>query len=224
MVRRDKGIAALQLLERSRALLLFLSNFHLYILTATDVRESLCNYETYKALIDCLCRFLSDREAHPFSNFDTNLSTRPQAEKDATTLLRLLYRYKLGDAYRAGLVTRWLGKYPFGGQSSTETQKREVLSRLQFGQTEDIAMYDILHCVCNDPEGRKQLRNHGLVGSSIGESRDEGDDLFMLNGEDTAGRVPRGGMEEQALRRRRREAMVLHEGDQPLTTNDIIQW
>ena len=82
-------------------------------------------------------------------------------------------------------------------------------------------MYDILHCVCNDPEGRKQLRNHGLVGSSIGESTE---DLFMQNEEDAdAGRVRRRDRDQQALRRRRREAMVLHEGDEPLTTDDIIQ-
>ena len=188
----------------------------------TDIRESLFNFETYSALIDCLCRFLSDPEAHPPSTSDTNFSTRPQPERDATTLFRLIYRYKLPDAYRAGLISRWLGKYPFGGASSTEMQKRDVISRLQFGQTEDFAMYDILHCICNDPEGRKQLRNHGLVGSAIGESTE---DLFMLGEEDRqTGTVRRRTMEEQALiRRRRREAMVLHEGDEPLTTDDIIQ-
>lgn len=61
---------------------------------------------------------------------------------------------------------------------------------------------------------------------------EDGDsDVWMVDGEDTAGsyrgsssrRPQDGNAEEQALRRRRREAMVLSEGGRPLGRDDIIQ-
>lgn len=60
---------------------------------------------------------------------------------------------------------------------------------------------------------------------------DEDSDVWMVDGEDTAGsyrgsssrRPLEGSAEEQALRRRRREAMVLSEGGRPLGRDDIIQ-
>lgn len=60
---------------------------------------------------------------------------------------------------------------------------------------------------------------------------DDGDsDVWMVDGEDTAGtfrstprRVQEGSLAEQALRRARREAMVLSEGGRPLGRDDIIQ-
>lgn len=63
------------------------------------------------------------------------------------------------------------------------------------------------------------------------EDDDEDSDVWMVDGEDTAGpsvressrRFQEGSAEEQALRRRRREAMVLSEGGRPLGRDDIIQ-
>lgn len=64
------------------------------------------------------------------------------------------------------------------------------------------------------------------------DDEDDGDsDVWMVDGEDTAGsyrgsssrRPLDGNTEEQALRRRRREAMVLSEGGRPLGREDIIQ-
>lgn len=60
---------------------------------------------------------------------------------------------------------------------------------------------------------------------------DEDSDVWMVDGEDTAGsyrqsssrRFQEGSPEDQALRRRRREAMVLSEGGRPLGNDDIIQ-
>lgn len=56
-------------------------------------------------------------------------------------------------------------------------------------------------------------------------------DVWMVDGEDTAGssrlsgpRVREGTAEEQAVRRRRREAMVLSDGGHPLRQDDIIQF
>lgn len=59
---------------------------------------------------------------------------------------------------------------------------------------------------------------------------DDDSDVWMVDGEETAGtfrtaprRPQEGSLEEQALRRRRREAMVLSEGGHPLGRDDIIQ-
>lgn len=79
-----------------------------------------------------------------------------------------------------------------------------------------------------DPEGRKQLRKCGLVGSAMWEDRDD-EDVQMLGGHDTAGlstttrRVREESLEEQALRRRRREAVVISDGGRPLGQRDIFE-
>ena len=217
------------------------------------MHDRICNHATYKALVDCLCRFLDNESAHPVTRQDTNYTFRPQAEKTAMQLLYQLCRYKLGEAYRAGFVSRWLARYPFGGLHSSESQKREIVQRLKIpGGTEDDDMSTILHFLDSDPEGRKQLRNHGLVGSAIGESPDDDDDdgdnpriswnSLGIDGEPGAryvldhvtvlgdgssrevfGRTREESEEEHALRRRRREAMVLSEGGGPISSDNIIQ-
>lgn len=76
------------------------------------------------------------------------------------------------------------------------------------------------------------------MGSMIEENDQDDDDddadsdIWMVDGDDTAGasrqnlprRLQPGTVEEQRLRRRRREAMVLSEGGRPLGRDDIIQW
>ena len=139
----------------------------------------------------------------------------------------------MSQALGAGIVSRWLANYPFCGGSVSETRKIEAVQQLKTWNTEDTLMCDILSMIDCAPEGRKELRKHGLVGSAIGETDDEEGDTLMVGGEDTAGfsigsiargrRVREESIEEQALRRRRREAMVLSEGGRPLGRDDIIQ-
>ena len=109
----------------------------------------------------------------------------------------------------------------------------EAVQQLKTWNTEDTLMCEILSMIDDAPEGRKELRKHRLVGSAIGETDDEEGDTLMIGGEDTAGlsigsaargrRIREESIEEQALRRRRREAMVLSEGGRPLGRDDIIQ-
>lgn len=138
-------------------------------------------------------------------------------------------RWDLSAALRAGLITRWLAKYPFGGPSASENEKREIVKRIKSNQTDDMDMCEILHMVDYDPEGRKQLRKCGLVGSAMWEDRDD-EDIHMLGGDDTAGlssiagrRIREESLEEQALRRRRREAVVISDGGRPLGQRDIFE-
>ena len=198
-------------------------------------REAITHYSTFQALIDCLCNLLEATRLQPVTKFDTTLEYRTQPERDALTILNRTMYHKVPDVLRAGVVSRWLSKYPFGGCNSTESTKREVIQRIKTEDSEDMAMHDILYVLDGFPEGRKQLRNHGLVGSAIDECDDNIDgDTIMAHGEDTAGsmvgglmragrRIREESLEEQALRRRRREAMVLSDGGRPLGRDNIIQ-
>ncbi|SLM37766.1 hypothetical protein LPUS_07721 [Lasallia pustulata] len=207
----------------------------LTFLIASPARFSLNKRETYEALIDCLCNFLPSYQEKdwPFSEY-TNIKFRTQAEKDALIALGRILPYNISQALSAGIVSRWLAKYPFCGSSLPEALKKiEAVQQLKTWNTEDTLMCDILSMIDCAPDGRKELRKHRLVGSAIGETDDEEGDTLMIGGEDTAGlsfgsvargrRIREESIEEQALRRRRREAMVLSERGRPLGREDIIQ-
>jgi hypothetical protein len=98
--------------------------------------------------------------------------------------------------------------------------------------SDDTLMSSIFSTLSSHPEGTKQLRKYGLMGSMIEENDQDDDDsdIWMVDGDDTAGssritgrRLRERGAEEQAVRRRRREAMVLSDGGRPLGHDDIIQ-
>lgn len=106
-----------------------------------------------------------------------------------------------------------------------------------------MTMGSIFSTLTSNQDGILELQNHGLMGNVLeeldeytGDDEDDGryedtaSDVFMTDGEDTAGagrwsgpRPRDGSVEEQALRRRRREAMVLSEGGWPLSRDNIIQ-
>lgn len=106
-------------------------------------------------------------------------------------------------------------------------------------------MSSIITTLVGAPDGIRQLRKYGLMGSIMEEGHDlddKGDDdgghddddadsdVWMINGESTAGRnweperltLPDESLEEQALRRRRREAMVFSEDGGPIGSENII--
>ena len=74
------------------------------------------------------------------------------------------------------------------------------------------------------------------MGSMIAENDQDDDDdadsdVWMVDADEAGGsfgrtpsrRFPEGSVEDQALRRRRREAMVLSDGGRPIGSDDIIQ-
>lgn len=142
-------------------------------------------------------------------------------------------RDNLVDAISAGIVSRWLSKYPFGGSTTDEAIRREAVHQLKTFTSDDIPMCEVIVRLDNFAEGRKQLRRYGLIGSAIGENNGNEGDTWMVDGDHTAGggmastagsrRVREESAEEQALRRRRREAMVFSEGGGPLGRENIIQ-
>ncbi|KAI9682880.1 MAG: hypothetical protein M1829_006315 [Trizodia sp. TS-e1964] len=191
----------------------------LRFLFGSPTGSRLYNFRTYKALISAMILF-SPKEPAPAGAPHQRIS-------DARTAMFLLSRLlppHIPEALRAGVVTRWLASYPFA--SSPEETVKVVQSYLSFS-IDDLHMCDILRAIHLSPEGRKQMREAGLLDPETLEAKDENAEAvdennpatFMING-----RRPRDeSVEEQQLRRRRREAMVLSDGLLPLGREDIIQ-
>jgi hypothetical protein len=146
-------------------------------------------------------------------------------------VLARLIPYNVSEALKAGVVTRWLAKYPFG---STEHERHEAIKALKSWNAQDVLLSEIVCAIEGHPDGRKQMRMAGLTGSAIGEPDSDGDEHMIGGFEDTAttaaAGVPVGrrrlrdaSSEEQIRRRRRREAMVLSDGVEPIGSDDIIQ-
>ena len=145
-------------------------------------------------------------------------------------VLARLIPYNVSEALKAGVVTRWLAKYPFG---DTEHDRREAIKALKTWSAQDVLLSEIVCAIESHPDGRKQMRMAGLTGSAMGEPDSDGDERMNGGVEDTeaiiAGglasrrRLRNASSEERSRRRQRREAMVLSDGTEPIGSNDIIQ-
>jgi hypothetical protein len=145
-------------------------------------------------------------------------------------VLARLIPYNVPEALKAGVVTRWLAKYPFG---DTEHDRREAIKALKTWSAQDVLLSEIVCAIESHPDGRKQMRMAGLTGSAMGEPDSDGDERMNGGVEDTeaiiAGglasrrRLRNASSEERVRRRRRREAMVLSDGVEPIGSEDIIQ-
>ncbi|EXJ57161.1 hypothetical protein A1O7_07507 [Cladophialophora yegresii CBS 114405] len=186
------------------------------------------------------------------------------------------YAAAMDAALQAGLVTKWLAKYPFPcsqPENSGFNYKRSDVAFLfdrMAWMSDDPLMADVIITVMQYPMGRKQMRQVGLSASSVrenvngshwtrdswnwvyaddGSDEDEDNDVRMINGEDTAGTLfvpdnitlwdePTGrpttragarlrsaerSQEEEHLRRRHREAIVVAERGTPLRRENILQ-
>ncbi|MCJ1242867.1 hypothetical protein MMC30_000063 [Trapelia coarctata] len=194
----------------------------------------------FKALLDALCAMTNTLTSVPADERTTH-NTRTEPERTALQLLGHFASHSMQPALREGLVARWLAHYPFGGAGSSETRRVQIVAELRRGIGDDAEMNRIMIALDNVPEGRRQLRKYGLMGSAIGETPDEEEGRMGVGlvGIDTGGGTrmrmlhplahtnPGAGVreenaEEQALRRMRREAMVLSDGGGPLGSADII--
>lgn len=189
---------------------------------------------TYTALVDCLCNFLEEH-VEETSTTDSPIlpKTRPLGEKKALSILSLILQENIPAALEAGVVSRWLSKYPFPCALTKPSRRQDVVILMKTWWSDDTIMSAIFNTLSSHPDGKKQLRKYGLMGSMMEENDhddEEDSDVWMIDGEDTAGsrrlsgrRVRGGTAEEQAVRRRRREAMVLSDGVHPLNNDDIFQ-
>ncbi|KAL8774701.1 MAG: hypothetical protein Q9209_000640 [Squamulea sp. 1 TL-2023] len=168
-------------------------------------------------------------------------------------MYRLMLRFGAQIALECNISGLWLERYPFGGDLESKYPGDEdtqlavrfgYVSQLMSGQIHDPAIFRILNLIGNDEEARKTiLKNRSLNESilcsinhesNIDEQRvaeiwyevhgtantpDPGLGPMMRRGN----RVRDESIEEQALRRWRREAMVLGEMGRPIERENIIQ-
>lgn len=151
--------------------------------------------------------------------------------------LNILLPENIAAALDAGVISRWLAKYPFPCAVAEPSRRQDLVLLMKTWWSDDAVMSSIVSTLSSHPDGAKQLRKYGLMGSMIEENTQDDDedhdsDIWMAHGEDTAGvrafaaagrRVREESPDEQALRRRRREAMVISEAGRPLGNESIIQ-
>lgn len=95
-------------------------------------------------------------------------------------------------------------------------------------------LHELCYALIEHPIGRSQLVSAGLVPEGIPPPRTDGDgqagdedleNMFVDNG--GSGGTRRSGMEhseeEEHMRRRHRQAMVINDGTRPLSRGDIFQ-
>jgi hypothetical protein len=139
---------------------------------------------------------------------------RPADEKRLMDILYALLSYdqmteNSGSVpLQAGIVKRWLSKYPFPCAQSSNSHfgfsRSDVVSLFALGfaswADDDPPMAKIISTLCRDSEASKQLRECGLKASSYREATNYGcgtsgwselpsRDIIMSNSEDTAGVV-----------------------------------
>ena len=207
------------------------------IVSRTSVLSRLQDLQTYTALVDCLCNFLDEHVEETTKTVSHILpKTRPLGERKALRVAALIVSEDVPAALDAGIVSRWLCKYPFPCALANPSRRQDVVLLMKTYWSDDPLMSSLIGVIASHPDGVRQLRKYDLMGSMIAENDQDDDDddlesdVWMIDGDETAGtrrpserRLPEESPEEQALRRRRREAMVLSEGGRPLGTENIIQ-
>ncbi|CAG8903008.1 unnamed protein product [Penicillium egyptiacum] len=224
-VQQRRALNALDFLVSNRAL------------TRTSICSRLADVPTFTAIINCLCNLLEQHvEKTSMTNSPILPKTRPMGEKKALNVLNVLLPENIPDALEAGIISRWLCRYPFPCAIAEPSRRRDVVILMKTWWSDDVVMSSIFSSLSTHPDGIKQLRKHGLMGSMIEENDHDdedgaGSDVWMVDADEAGrsfGRTPsrrlqEGSAEEQALRRRRREAMVLSDGGRPIGDDDIIQ-
>ena len=124
-------------------------------------------YSTYKAIVDCLCNLLPEaRAAEKASAF------RKQPERDALYVLNIILAVDVFDAIKAGVISKWLVRYPFGGPDASRYKKKKTIIDIildpsyyedsDFGHT----MRTMLDFMLHSPTLRKEMVEHGLLNDS----------------------------------------------------------
>ncbi|KAI9894962.1 MAG: hypothetical protein M1814_000183 [Vezdaea aestivalis] len=172
----------------------------------------------------------------------------PHDWEEATAIQLLAYRLEnvVPIALHAGLVSSWLSKYPFGATPAERLRNFEALHHVD---TYDHILAVIARRTMFDPQGRQELRHHGLLGSTVIEGA-YGTHVsryydIAVNNRTSWSRPPRpdgwlppsgytplrrnrglrslreGGEHIDAGRRRRREAMVISDTPQQWRSSRI---
>jgi hypothetical protein len=185
-------------------------------------------------------------------------SGRPAQEKALLIILvKLLDISNVETALSAGLVSRWLCRYPFPcNLASSKLHDIVALLREKAWRDDDPLMAELMSRITSVPSGLQELREFGLTrikhfrnywsgGDWYAEwPSAHNEDVVMSEGDGTAGVLPSANQSSQERRPgsswsrrhltpdsqldgtqrwRRREAMVLSDGEGPLTEGNILQ-
>ena len=191
---------------------------------------------------------------------EKNPTYRTQSERNALYFLDYILHLDVAKALEAGVISRWLAQYPFGGADASRDEKKEAIRDIidndSFYKDFEfrIIMRAMLWVMIDNDSIQKEMVEHGLLDAPKGndvtvdveiphsEKRTwtdyTQDDWRMAETpamiayiDRTRSGIPIGtsnrpreeSFEEQALRRRRREAMVLGEIGRQIERADIIE-
>ncbi|CAL3961921.1 hypothetical protein PZA11_000770 [Diplocarpon coronariae] len=207
---REKGIRALTMLTNSS--------------TVGMINKP----EAWAALVKSLEYSITD---YPHNTFDPewdNWHLRDAAEKDCLMVLaQLVEKFGVEGLVNSRFVERWLAKEPWGDAG--------VDRMIMFADSlhSNHRLSELVVPLFRDSAGRQQLVKAKLVPAELLKDITSRE-VRMINGEGTAGEEFEGMLvdnrrrrdqnsEEDQIRRRHREAMVLNDGTRPLERGDIIQ-
>lgn len=191
--------------------------------------------KTYAALVRSLEYSVTDYEHNAYDPEWDNWYLRDVVEQGCLLVLgQLVEKCGVYGLVRARFVDRWLAKEPWSTSGNVEEiQQNFSESLLKHNRLNQIAIP-----LSEDETGRRQLEKAGLLRSDAEDDNEavrdsqmmHEDGSFVEESESTDNamtensRRPRDqSREEEHLRRRHREAMVLNDGTRPLGRNDIIQ-
>ena len=191
----------------------------------------------FKAIIDCLCTWLPAVQKSDPTLVDEKFPYRSQPERDALKILSLLLQHDVGLGLQAGLIVRWLANCNFNNHDNSEPGRKEAIQEMIKWEYDDFNMCIIINALVKDNLALEQLESHGLVEAKTMEKTaldSDIEDIWLVRNH-SAVEVDRGPMmrrgrrvreesvEEQALRRRRREAIVLGQDGRAVERDDIIE-
>jgi hypothetical protein len=185
--------------------------------------------KTYTALVKSLEYSLEDYEHTTYDKQWDNWQLRDALEQECLLLLsQLVEKFGVQGLIKAKFVERFLAKEPWG-KDDRERQINFLESLRTRNQLNELTLPLI-----RDVNGRSQLCKTKLLPLDFEWDLPSPRDVRMTNGEGTAGEEWEGMLvegrrrrdqssEEDVIRRRHREAMVLNDGTRPLGRDDIIQ-
>jgi hypothetical protein len=185
---------------------------------------------TYAALVKSLEYSVTDYEHNAYDPEWDNWHLRDVVEQGCLLVLaQLTEKFGPDGLIRSRFVELWLAKEPWG--KTDEERRTNFMESL--GRNNRLT--GIAGPIFQHKAGRRQLIKANLVGTEYEAEPPLARDVKMTNGESTAGEDFEGmfvdgsrrrrdqSSEEEHIRRRHREAMVLNDGTRPLGRDDIIQ-
>ncbi|MCJ1262645.1 hypothetical protein MMC22_002515 [Lobaria immixta] len=188
--------------------------------------------ETYRAIHTCLRNLNPEMHAFETAVREKFEKTGPGTSRrngnrtkpcqDALNILAALLQHNPQDAVLGDFVG-WVIEYPFGGYDSPE-EKKKITADITSWYYEDPAMHTILSWATGRglfDKGGNSFEVEEIESEWMWSGPVEGvvESATMRGGR----RMREESIEEQALRRRRREAMVLGETGRPIERADIIE-